>query len=164
MCRAVLNEAWPLYFDNHDEINHVRCVRHVRRVAVPRIQLERLQPVNPQAVAVPRPLVQIIVLPDPERVRAIQPQANAQRPQVLNRRMARNRRRRAAIQRRQRNFPHFQYRYVRPIVRGRIRLRPSFLTYNLLRCVVCRRVFHTNEFPAMLNNEIICSTDCFHRM
>lgn len=180
VCREVLDEAWPIYLDNHDEINQVRHadnpVHHaadipVRNAAVPRIQLERLQFENLQAVAAPRPVVQIIVLPDPERVRAIQPQANVQRPQSLNRRMLENRRRRAAIRRRraairrrQRNFPHFQYRYVPPMGRVRNRLQASFLTYNLLRCVVCRRVFHTNEYPAMPTNEIICSIDCFHRM
>lgn len=53
-----MNQAWPLYCDNHVEMDHVR---HVRRADVPRIQLDRLQYENPQAVAVPRPLVQIIV-------------------------------------------------------------------------------------------------------
>lgn len=164
MCRAVLGEAWPVYLENHDEMNQARQADNpVRHAAVPRIQLERLQPENLQAVAVPRPVVQIIVLPDPERVRAIQPPANVQRPQRPNRRMLENRRRRAAIRRRQRNFPHFQYRYVSPML-VRNRLQASFMNYNLLRCVVCHRVFHTNEFPAMANNEIICSIDCFHQL
>lgn len=113
-----------------------------------------------------RPPVRIIVFPDrpfnvnqQQNVHHPRRENDDQRPAAIapSRLMAqRNRRRR----RRRRRY--VENRYVRQISRVRIRHRPLLLSYNILRCVICHRTYHTNELPGQESTNIICSVECFH--
>lgn len=145
VCRIGFYRIRPLFM----EIGNMNANN---AVIAPRAEAPNIRP-RPARLAQPqnqRPALRIIIL---QRPPAFGVRAN--RPFVPERYVPPRRR----LGRQQ-----LQYRYVPPLGRVRNRQRTTRMVYNLLRCVVCGRTYHTNELPALASNDIICSFNCFRQI
>lgn len=181
VCRERFHTIWPLFLsDNNANMNSNSVQRAAIQLIRPcSVSLARMNPQIQQPADVARPSIRIIVMPDPRPSAAPSHRISQQRSNDQLRANGQRRRETTAVRptsndrprnvlpnrpRRRQFRERHENRYVRPLERVRARQRFSPFTYNLLRCFVCRRAFHTNELPAMDTHEIICSINCFNQM